>query len=112
MCSSWYITIGWKSLPAWPATGDNQPNFGSTTIPPWRFVPAGTSTAETLPRPAGYRAAVPRGDHVDVELAGRTVRITSPAKVMFPERGETKLDLVRYYESIEAPIMRSMGGRP
>ena len=55
---------------------------------------------------------MPRGDHVDVELAGRTVRITSPAKVMFPERGETKLDLVRYYESIEAPIMRSMGGRP
>src|SRR5262245_39427704 len=31
---------------------------------------------------------------------------------MFPERGETKLDLVRYYESVEAPLMRAMGGRP
>jgi len=48
---------------------------------------------------------VPRGDHVDVELSGRTVRVTSPDKVMFPERGETKLDLVRYYESIEVPLI-------
>jgi DNA ligase D len=55
---------------------------------------------------------VPRGDHVELELAGRTVRVTSPAKVMFPERGETKLDLVRYYETIEAPLLRAMGGRP
>ena len=50
--------------------------------------------------------------HVDVELAGRTVRVTSPDKVMFPERGETKLDVVRYYESVEGPLMRAMGGRP
>ena len=32
-----------------------------------------------------------------LELAGREVRITSPGKVLFKERGETKLDLVRYY---------------
>jgi DNA ligase D len=51
-------------------------------------------------------------DHVDLELAGRTVRVTSPGKVMFPERGETKLDLVRYYQSIEQPLLRAMGGRP
>src|SRR6478609_7319576 len=31
---------------------------------------------------------------------------------MFPERGETKLDLVRYYQSVEAPLLRAMGGRP
>ena len=55
---------------------------------------------------------MPRGDHVDVELAGRTVRVSSPDKVMFPAAGQTKLDLVRYYEAVEAPIMRSMGGRP
>src|SRR5919199_1897580 len=28
------------------------------------------------------------------------------------ERGDTKLDLVRYYAAIEAPLMRAMGGRP
>ncbi len=47
-----------------------------------------------------------------LELAGREVRITSPGKVMFPERGETKLDLVRYYAAVAEPLMRAMGGRP
>ena len=37
------------------------------------------------------------GDAQVLELAGREVRITSPGKVLFGERGETKLDLVRYY---------------
>ncbi len=55
---------------------------------------------------------MPRADHVDLELGGHTVSVTSPEKVMFPERGETKLDLVRYYESIEEPLLRAMGGRP
>jgi DNA ligase D-like protein (predicted polymerase) len=31
---------------------------------------------------------------------------------MFPERGDTKLDLVQYYLAVEAPLMRAMGGRP
>ena len=47
-----------------------------------------------------------------LELAGREVRITSPGKVLFPERGETKLDLVRYYAAVSEPLMRAMGGRP
>jgi DNA ligase D len=47
-----------------------------------------------------------------LELAGREVRITSPGKVLFNERGETKLDLVRYYAAVGEPLMRAMGGRP
>ena len=47
-----------------------------------------------------------------VEAGGREVRVTSPHKVFFPERGETKLDLVRYYLAVEQPIMAAMGGRP
>jgi DNA ligase D len=47
-----------------------------------------------------------------VEAAGREVRVTSPHKVFFPQRGETKLDLVRYYLAVEGPIMAAMGGRP
>ena len=43
-----------------------------------------------------------RSEHVELELAGRTFRLSSPDKVMFPEPGITKLDLVRYYESVEA----------
>jgi DNA ligase D len=47
-----------------------------------------------------------------LELAGRDVRITTPGKVLFGERGETKLDLVRYYAAVAEPLMRTMGGRP
>ncbi|HEY8527494.1 MAG TPA: non-homologous end-joining DNA ligase [Acidimicrobiales bacterium] len=47
-----------------------------------------------------------------VEAAGREVRVTSPNKVFFPQRGETKLDLVRYYLAVAEPIMAAMGGRP
>ena len=49
---------------------------------------------------------------VAIEAAGREVVITSPHKVFFAERGETKLDLARYYQAVEAPLMRAMGGRP
>jgi DNA ligase D len=51
-------------------------------------------------------------DAVVVEAAGRELQITSPGKVFFSERGDTKLDLVRYYQSVEQPLMRAMGGRP
>ena len=32
--------------------------------------------------------------------------------MFFAERGETKLDLVRYYLAVEGPLMAAMGGRP
>ncbi len=47
-----------------------------------------------------------------LEIDGREVRITSPDKVFFPERGETKLDLVHHYLRVAGPIMTTMGGRP
>jgi DNA ligase D len=55
---------------------------------------------------------MPKADEVEIELAGRTVRVTSPDKVMFPEHGTTKLDVVQYYASVEAPLMRAMRRRP
>src|SRR3954465_2383348 len=51
-------------------------------------------------------------DALMVELAGHDVPITSPGKVIFAERGETKLDLVRYYAAVAEPLLRTMGGRP
>jgi DNA ligase D len=47
-----------------------------------------------------------------VEAAGREVEVTSPDKVFFGERGETKLDLVRYYLAVGPALLRAMGGRP
>ena len=37
---------------------------------------------------------------VELEVDGRTVRISSPDRVYFSARGETKLDLARYYLSV------------
>lgn len=51
-------------------------------------------------------------EEILVEASGREVRITSPDKVFFPSRGETKLDLVRYYQSLEEPVLAALGGRP
>jgi len=45
-------------------------------------------------------------------VAGREVTITSPRKVFFSERGETKLDLVQYYLAVAEPLLRVVGGRP
>ncbi|MDQ2678524.1 MAG: non-homologous end-joining DNA ligase [Actinomycetota bacterium] len=52
------------------------------------------------------------GDAVVLELDGHDVRVTSPDKVFFPGTGQTKLDLVEYYRSVEGPLLRAMGGRP
>jgi DNA ligase D len=52
------------------------------------------------------------GEAVAVTAGGHELSITSPGKVFFAERGDTKLDLVRYYQSVEAPLLRAMGGRP
>ncbi|MGI8751226.1 MAG: non-homologous end-joining DNA ligase [Acidimicrobiales bacterium] len=51
-------------------------------------------------------------DQVLVEAAGREVAIGHPDKVFFPERGETKLDLVRFYQSVIDPLLAAVGGRP
>jgi DNA ligase D len=42
----------------------------------------------------------------------RSGLITRPDKVLFTERGETKGDLAEHYQRVEAPLMRTMGGRP
>src|SRR5258705_2571484 len=49
---------------------------------------------------------------VEVEVGGRTVRISNPGRVYFPARGETKLDLVRYYLSVGDGIVRALRERP
>jgi DNA ligase D len=51
-------------------------------------------------------------DETVLEVSGREVKISSPDKVFFSERGETKLDLIEHYRRVEAPLLRTMGGRP
>ncbi len=51
-------------------------------------------------------------DPLTVHAGGRDVTITHPGKVFFPERGETKADLVEYYRAVAGPLLAAMGGRP
>src|SRR5215468_2756376 len=51
-------------------------------------------------------------DQVEVEVGDRSVRISNPGRVYFPARGETKLDLVRYYLSVGDGIVRALRDRP
>ena len=47
-----------------------------------------------------------------LQIDGREVAISNPEKVFFPERGHTKLDLVRYYLAVAEGALRGAGGRP
>ena len=47
-----------------------------------------------------------------IEVSGREVSISNPGKVLFPEAGYTKLDLVNYYLAVADGALRGAGGRP
>jgi DNA ligase D-like protein (predicted polymerase) len=47
-----------------------------------------------------------------LQVEGREVPISNPEKIFFPQRGYTKLDLVRYYLAVAEGALRGAGGRP
>jgi bifunctional non-homologous end joining protein LigD len=47
-----------------------------------------------------------------LQIGGREVTVTNPAKVYFPQTGHTKLDVVRYYLAVADGALRGAGGRP
>ena len=49
---------------------------------------------------------------VELDVGEHVVRISHPARVYFPARGETKLDLARYYLSVGDGIVRALRERP
>ncbi|GAA2381997.1 non-homologous end-joining DNA ligase [Dactylosporangium salmoneum] len=51
-------------------------------------------------------------DALEIEVAGRAVRLSSPERVVFPERGFTKRDVFEYYLAVGDGIMRALGSRP
>ena len=48
----------------------------------------------------------------ELEVGDRTVKITNPDRVYFAARGETKLDLARYYLAVGEGITRALRERP
>jgi bifunctional non-homologous end joining protein LigD len=55
---------------------------------------------------------VPSGEHELLGVGGRQVPISNPGKVLFPQAGYTKRDLVLYYVAVAAGALRAAGGRP
>lgn len=49
---------------------------------------------------------------VVLEVAGREVRLSSPRRVLWPERGITKLDLAHYVTEVGAAFVAANGDRP
>jgi bifunctional non-homologous end joining protein LigD len=68
---------------------------------------ASTKPAEGA-RTAGRRV---RGG-VEVEVAGRTLRLTNLDKVLYPRTGFTKADLIGYYAEIAPVLMGHLHDRP
>jgi len=53
-----------------------------------------------------------RADGERLDVGGREVIISNPAKILFPDPGYTKLDLARYYLAVADGALRAAGGRP
>jgi bifunctional non-homologous end joining protein LigD len=53
-----------------------------------------------------------KADSETLQVDGRDVTITNPDKVLFPQAGYSKLDLVRYYLAVASGALRAAGGRP
>ena len=51
-------------------------------------------------------------DAVELEVGDRTVRLSSPDRVYFSARGETKLDLAHYYMAVSDGVVRALRDRP
>ena len=62
-----------------------------------------------MPRTANKR---PESDAVELTVGTRTVRVSNPDRVYFAARGETKLDLARYYLGVGDGIVRALRERP
>ena len=55
---------------------------------------------------------MPKPEKELLQIDGKDVAISNPNKVLFPDAGYTKLDLVRYYLAVAEGALRGAGGRP
>lgn len=55
---------------------------------------------------------MPASDAVELQVGSRTVRVTSPDRVVLPALGLTKLDVVRYFVAVGDGILGALLDRP
>src|SRR5262249_20479296 len=82
---------------------------------------ASASCSSSAHQPAGNSQRNPdSGDSVArnsakaelIDVDGRQVSLTNPDKVLFPQPGYTKRDLIRYYLAVASGALRGAGDRP
>jgi DNA ligase D-like protein (predicted polymerase) len=52
------------------------------------------------------------GSPLSLDVGERTLAVTHPDKVVFPDAGVTKLDLIEYYLAVADGALRGVAGRP
>src|SRR5699024_6477080 len=88
--------------------GCQQPSHDPTIRPP-----CGVGRTHPARAPGRRRYGRPMAsESMTVEVSGREVKVSSPGKVFFKTRGETKLDLIRYYQAVEGPLLATIRHRP
>jgi bifunctional non-homologous end joining protein LigD len=55
---------------------------------------------------------VAKSEHERIDIGGREVTVSNPNKVLFPDAGYTKLDVVHYYLAVADGALLGAGGRP
>jgi bifunctional non-homologous end joining protein LigD len=63
-------------------------------------------------RRAPYEVLRETKRHTEIEVLGRALRLSNRDKVMYPESGYTKGDLVDYYAAIAPVLLAHLAGRP
>src|SRR5215207_191078 len=61
---------------------------------------------------SGVTVAGMATERIELEVGDRVVKISNPGRVYFSARGETKLDLARYYLSVADGIVNALYDRP
>jgi bifunctional non-homologous end joining protein LigD len=51
-------------------------------------------------------------EHLEVKIGTRTIDVSNPSKLMYPDDGITKADVVDYYRRIAVHMVRHLRGRP
>ncbi len=81
--------------------------------PPTTVAPAGATDGN---RPGDIAAVIADGRKVrgglEVELEGRTLKLTNLDKLLYPETGFSKGDVIRYYASVAEVLLPHLRDRP
>ena len=93
------------------STDPELPASRGLIVPP-KFADPPTASVEFCRGCASNLALMAGRAETFLEIGDHEVRVSHPDKVVFPEPGLTKLDIVEYYVAVADGALRGAGGRP